>query len=186
MNKPLSYLLGLVLLVAASVGVYFGAHQTASPSTSFGAGTGPDLGSPYFVVGGQYEWKSFLAISTANPKTQATTTPCALQSPNATSTLGQAYVTFTVGTTSATIITIAKAATRYATTTVIGNSIAIAAGAQSTVSATTSTANNQANDRVFAPNQWLVIGVQGPISGGDAAGTGYKPVGRCGATWTQN
>lgn len=186
MNKPLSYLLALVLIVAAGFGVYFGAHQTASPSVAVGSANGPDLGSPYFIVGGLTEWKWKLTLNSVNPKTQATTTPCAIQSPNATSTLGQAFVTFTTGTTSATVITIAKAATRYATTTVIGNSIAIAAGAQSTVSATTTTANGNANDRVFAPNQWLVVGVAGAITSGDAAGTGYKPVGRCGATWTEN
>lgn len=186
MKKPLSYLVVLVLVLATATGLYFGAHQTSNPDVAVGAATSPDLGSPYFIVGGQYEWKSFLPINTNNPKTQATTTLCALQSPNATSTLGQAYVTFTNATTSPYVVTIAKSATRYATTTVIGNSIAVAGGAQVTVSATTTTSNNQNNDKVFAPNQWLVVGIAGAISSGDALGTGFKPVGRCGATWTQN
>lgn len=122
--------------------------------------------------------RSTLAVST--------TTPCAIQSPAATSTLQIGSVKFTVGTSTAMTVTMAKAATAFATTTLLGQAVAIAAGAQGTLVASTTASNLVNNDFVFAPSQWFVVGVAGAITAGDAAGTGFVPAGSCTAEFATN
>lgn len=103
---------------------------------------------------------------------QATTTVCAIQSPNATTTLTEASTLFAVSSTTASTVTFAKAATAYATTTLLGQAYAVAANAQATIVASSTTANATAQDYVFAPLQWVVVGMAG--------GTGtFSPTGVC-------
>ena len=110
---------------------------------------------------------------------QATTTVCALRSPSATSTLMHASITLDTSSTTATTVTLAKATTAYATTTLV-TSAAVNANAQATIIAT-STANTVSalgtiNTRVFAPNNYLVVGMQGGVGS-------FSPVGSCNAEW---
>lgn len=102
--------------------------------------------------------------------TTSTTTPCALQSPSATTTLMSASVSFTTSSTSASIITIAKAASAFATTSQIGTDYAVGADAQATIVASTTPTGSTI---VFAPSQWLVMGMQGGSAGN------FSPVGAC-------
>lgn len=119
------------------------------------------------------------------PLTQATTTPCAIKSPAATSTLVAGNVRFRVSTTSAYTIHLAKAATPNATTTSLGT-IGAAAGAQGTYLASTTFngATTIADPAfVFAPNTWFVVGLFGGISQGDSTGAGFVPSGSCNAAF---
>ena len=77
---------------------------------------------------------------------------------------------FTNGSTTATTITIAKSNTAFATTTSLG-SIGIPANGQGTIIASTTF-------DAFAPNTYVVIGMQGGIGN-------FSPTGICGATWTK-
>lgn len=104
-----------------------------------------------------------------------TTTVCAIKSPAATSTLVFADVDFSVSSTTASIIHLAKATTAFATTTSLG-SVALAANAQGTVVASTSPAAGAAT--VFAPNTYFVVGMAGGV------GT-FSPVGNCTAQFVR-
>lgn len=104
-----------------------------------------------------------------------TTTPCALPSPSATSTQVAAAMDVTTGTSTAGTVTIAKASTPYATTTVIGQGT-IASGAQGTVLASTSPTGGM-KDLIFSPSDYTVFGVAG------ATAAGHTYVGTCSATF---
>ncbi len=107
--------------------------------------------------------------------TAATTTPCALFSPAATSTLLSAQLTLTVASgTVATTVTLAKGTTAFATTTPLAPDTAVAAGAQTTVIASSTLISST---RIFAPNTPVVFGIAGG-SGGVSS-----PVGICDATF---
>lgn len=126
---------------------------------------------PDLTVNGVTEYKYSVGL------TQATTTICAIQSPAATSTLRFAAVRFSVSSTTASTVTMAKSATAFATTTAIGGG-ALAASAQGTFSATTTPATLTSLDGVttFAPSQWIVVGMAG--------GTGtFSPSGVCQAVF---
>lgn len=114
-----------------------------------------------------------LRASADNTPTAATTTPWALQSPSATSTLIAAWCRVDVSSTTASTLTIARAATPYATTTLLGR-YGIAANAQATVVASSTPTAGEAT--TFSPNTYLVVGMAGGI------GT-FSPSGSCGALW---
>lgn len=104
----------------------------------------------------------------------ATTTVCNIKSPSATSTLRIGSARFLLATTSAVLVTLARATTPNATTTFLG-SAALAAGAQGMVmaSSTQLTDLDPAN-LTFPPNTYFNVGVQG------GTGTGaltYSPTG---------
>jgi len=106
----------------------------------------------------------------------ATTTPCALRSPNATSTLEYASANFVLASSSeATILTIAQAATAYATTTQIGGDVNIAAGAQTSIMASTSPITSTSG-LIFAPEQWLVFGLQGGMASSTITTSPYPDI----------
>lgn len=134
--------------------------------------------SQQVVDGNRFNVEGVQQYFTRRALAQATTTICAIRSPQATSTLDHASVRFTVSSTTASIITIAKATTAFATTTIIGNQVSIAANAQATIIATTTSAQVTSQTAVFAPNDWLVIGMQGGI------GT-MSPTGICQAKFTE-
>jgi hypothetical protein len=134
---------------------------------SLGALTSPDIPSPYISVGAVQEW-----YAKQPSLTQATTTVCALESPSGTSTLQSFTIKLDVSSTTASRVTLAKAATPYATTTILAEA-AVSANAKSTLTATSTTMT----ELVFGPNQYAVVGMAGGI------GT-FSPTGVCSAHWT--
>ncbi len=106
----------------------------------------------------------------------ATTTPCAIQSPAATTSVafatGAVGANFTVSSTTASVLTVATSTTAFATTSAVAIQ-SIAANAQITVVSTTTPANGGI---VLPPRSWLVFG----LSGG--AGT-FSPTGSCTASF---
>lgn len=153
MNKKVLTAIGIIVLaVVSALGVSF--LRPASTNTvvqSLGSVSGPDLSSPYFTVNGLQRWFYRKALSVA------TTTPCAFQAPNATSSM---YTTFQVTTSTSTTVTLnlATSTTAFATTTPI-NTFSIASGATASFNqpATTTAAS------IMAPNTWIVWGATGFI-----------------------
>ena len=139
-----------------------------------GAISSPDLPWSYFSVGGN----RIFALSNSS-LTQASTTICAIQSPAATSTLmtDMTGIQITTSSTTASKITIAKATTAFATTTLIGDQFNIGADATANIQASTTALQYVAAAHVFAPNTWLVFGMQG------GNGT-HSPAGTCRAAWS--
>ncbi len=160
----------LAVIVAASF-VVFNPKGTVLPT--FGALSGPDIPSPYLQWGGVQHW----AGSTVN-LVAGTSTPAAIQSPAATSTLQSVVCRFQPASTSAKVITIAKATTAFATTTKLGD-CTLAAGAFGTCVGSSTSAVNLDGIGVFGPNQYIVIGMQG----GQGNGALEAPVGACEAEW---
>lgn len=152
-------------------------------SIKLGAVSSPDLSSPYFSFGGARQW----AYSNENNLVQATTTVCAIQpSEYATTTLQGDLSFFRLNgiatTTGAVIITMAKGATPYATTSLIAQ-VTLQAGKSGQVVATT-TATNVAN-LTFSPSQYLVFGIQGSVGVPAGAGT-FSVQGKCQGVFAEN
>ena len=161
---------GLLALLAIVLGVaYRPGTDTNSNTPSLGAVSGPTISGNYFSVGGVGMYSDGKRFTTA------TTTVCAIRSPNATSTLLDGSASFSVSSTTGTTITLAKATTPYATTTSLGAAV-IAANAQGTVIATTTPLDALDEDKTFAPLTYFVVGMAG--------GTGtFSPTGFCHARW---
>lgn len=139
-------------------------------AVKIGSVASPDIPSPYLTWGGLTTYRANVAF------TAATTTVCALQSPVATSTLVSFSASFSVSSSTATVVTLAKAATPYATTTRLAFG-SISANAQGTLFANaTSTDSSVDPITVFGPSQYAVVGMSG------GAGT-FSPSGRCTAQW---
>lgn len=179
--KSRNLVIGFFILVAALVVgfVTITHHDTANPK-QISAVSGPDT---------YYACTSNNGVQECNTKrffTVSTTTVCAIQAPTSgTSTLRYSLSNFVVSSTTASVITFAKATTAFASTTVIAtSSIAANAMASMIVSTTTSvgdTTNGRSvlNDRVFAPGNWLVETMSG--------GTGtFSPTGNCQASFQLN
>ncbi len=170
-----------VLAVIAVIGI--GLYIVRAPATHVDPETGktvvgsvasPYISSPYMVYGDVYNWAGH-----TESLTQASTTPCAIQSPTATSTLVFGGIKLNVSSTTASRVTLAKSSTQYATTTLLGFAD-LAAGAQATVVASTSFSGIAGADGalVFSPGQWFVVGMSG--------GTGtFSPTGSCSVQWSQ-
>lgn len=160
------------IAVLAVIGALALAFMPKADVATVGALGSPAIMSPWYSVGGVTEWKTMAALNTA------TTTVCAIQAPAATSTLVGGGVNFTVSSTTATVVTLAKATTAFATTTLI-NSAAISANATAAILAASSTISAlEQTNRTFAPNTYLVFGMQG--------GTGtFSPTGHCSAVFQQ-
>lgn len=160
----------LVIGALAVLAVVFGVSYFKAPSTvqvPVGAISGPDISSPYLSINSVQRFYNRKGLNIA------TTTVCAIQSPSATSTLALGAIRFETSSTTASTVTLAKANTAYATTTVL-TEMGVAANAKATLiaSSTTGLANF-----VFSPSQWFVVGM---------AGTGaqtYSPVGICQASF---
>ena len=168
-NKNIAVgVMALFLVAFALVGIKF--LPTVSTPNVFAGVSSPDVPSPYFSFGGVRLWAGM-----TQTLAQATTTVCAIQSPSATSSLQSAGIRFDTSSTTASIVTIAKATTQYATTTSLGV-CNLLANTQATCIASTTPTTSQDPIQVFAPNTWLVVGMAG--------GTGtFSPAGNCHATW---
>lgn len=130
-----------------------------------GAVTGPDLYSPYFNVNGSYMFVDRKAMRSA------TTTVCSMLSPNSTTTLVSATVDIKSGTTTAMLLEMGRASTRFATTTLMAR-LAMASSAVPTIVATTTSLT----DLIIAPNSLVNVNIAGAY-GGDY--TNFAPIGVC-------
>ncbi len=178
MNKTLLAVVGVVVVLV--LGVTFPRGITIVERITAGAVSSPNIPSPYLQWGGVNFWAQNQTMN------QATTTVCSLQSPAATSTLVSGTVGFTVSSTSATTITVARQTQGFSTTTrdfnnslIRTQSVAANAKADFQTSTTSLTALSTAqSDVVFAPNSYLVVTMTGGI------GT-FSPEGNCTALWQQ-
>ena len=134
-------------------------------------GTSPEISSPYFIVNGVTEWYG------SENMAPATTTLCALISPNATSTLQYTSFQITTGTSTAATIDIGTSTTPYATTTNLVAATSIASGAQGLAfwMPTQGTSQNS----IMSPNTYVVVKTAG------AGLAGYTYGGKCQAEFTQ-
>ena len=152
MNKKLLAGGVVIALLAGWVGAGLQPDPVA-PAPQLGALSGPDIQSPYLSVGGvRKEYRS----STLS----ASTTPCALQAPAATSTLVNFGVRLSTASSTATVWTLAKATTAFATTTAF-DQFSVGSGALGAfyVGHASSTAPDE--NGVIAPSNYVVVGVQG-------------------------
>ena len=134
-----------------------------------GAISSPDIPSPYLSFGNVRRFAAHKAYATT-----ATSTPCALQSPAATSTLVMATGSIKNASTTTMVLQFFKGTNYNATTSQLATDLSVTGGAQAdwfVVAATSSLTQN-----TFAPNQWFVVGAKG-------GGGGFTPTGQCSATW---
>src|SRR3990167_443142 len=120
-----------------------------------GASAGPDRFSPCESRDGIQQCFTRFALTTA------TTTACAIKSPTATSTLVRATLKVTTATSTATTWTVAKAATAFATTTVLRGDLSLGSGVLGTMSFVATSSVGVADVAFFEPNQYLVWGIAG-------------------------
>lgn len=160
---------------------FIDSNSLVTPEPKLGSVSSPDLASPYFSYGGTRHWGASLG-KMGGDLAQATNTVCALLSPVSTSTLrfGAIRLGTTPTTTGATIITLAKSATAFATTTVLG-SFTVQGGATAGIVASTT----QTEKDVFAPNTYFVVGIQGGTSPGVVQMPVYSASGSCEANWSE-
>lgn len=170
MNKNKIIVGVLIVGLVIALGILAIGKDTVIERTERVIGNSPDVMSPYLRWGNVEHFAANVALATA------TTTPCAIQSPSATSTLVRSWLQISTASSTATTWTAAKAATAYATTTSLGTGIILASGAQGTMTAST-TFNGLVDDtQIIAPNNFIVWGVAGI---GNL--TTDKLLGRCGA-----
>ncbi len=165
----------LIAILVIAIGAYTFPKGNTIVERVVGAVTGPDS---YFDYVANNDLQKF---GQTKPLTTATTTVCAIKSPTATSTLTFGGIKFVVSTTSASVVTLAKASSAFATTTLIGQQ-SIGANAQGTIVVASSTPSANATFldglMTFAPNTYFVVGMQGN------PGT-YSPVGSCSAEFVR-
>lgn len=144
-----------------------------SAAPTLGSVTGPDLYSPYFNVNGVSTFYESKGLS------QATTTVCSIRSPrNATSTLLSGGVRFRVASSSnAVVVDLARSVDGFASTTKIGTTYTVGAGAQATIIAS-STGSVAGDATIFPPGTYFVA----KMDNGFAA-TNNAPTGVCHATF---
>lgn len=149
----------LTALVVAMVWGTFKAPVTKVIEKQFGALAGPDIPSPYLNWGGLRTWNARQELKTS------TTTVCSIQAPASTSTLDHFAVRFTVGSTTAKTIYMAKGASMQASTTLLLAAGTLAANAQGTFVASTSpsTSDDVDGTNVIPPNWWVNVSMAGGI-----------------------
>lgn len=164
--------IGVLIAIVIAIGAYL------SPQTRavFGAvQSGVDVSTTNYTTISSANGISNGGIFTTAARTaalnQATTTVCAIQGPNAT-TSTSASLLLSVSSTTASTVTIAVGATAFATTTFL-TSQAVSANAQATVLAMATSSTNW----VVPPLNWVVFGMSGGV------GT-FSPTGVCQATFT--
>jgi hypothetical protein len=170
MENMKNYIVSSIVTVLSVAVAFMLFQQTPVTTTVLGGSSSPS------IVGGCTEIEGVRTCYRKSSLAIATTTVCALKSPiDATSTLRRALVRFSVGSTTASTVYVSKAATAFATTTSLGY-YALAANAQGTFQATTTSATILDQNGIFAPGTYLVVGMAG--------GTGtFSPTGACEAIW---
>lgn len=168
--------IAVIALIVASASGGVSAEQVkqlvSEASSQLGGSDSPIKPYRYMEIGGVRKF-----YHSAKPA-QATYTLCSFQSPAATSTLQSAGIVLTTATSSAYTIYIAKAASATATTTLLDSAVSFAAGAQSTVIAST-TPGNAASNAIIAPSQYINFA----INPGNTGTAGLVPVGDCHAVF---
>ncbi len=119
-----------------------------------GSVTGPDAYYDYFNTNGTYTYYRTV------PLIAATTTPCVIKSPNATTTLDRFVFNVTTATSSAATLTLATSTVPNATTSLIA-SLSLSAGAQGTPNWAPGV-----NNGLVAPNTYVSMGASGVSQGG--------------------
>lgn len=171
-NKKLTIGL-LITLVIAIGGLFFPKIQKGFGAISNGVDVGTTNYTSISVQNGESNGGLFTTASRIT-MAQATSTVCAIQSPNATSTLTEGSALFTVSSSSASTVFLAKAASAFATTTSLGQAN-LAANQQGTLIASTTPSSVTVDGaQVFAPLQWFVVA----MSGG-TGGQSFTPTGIC-------
>lgn len=170
-----------VTLVLAIAALFVGGFALWKPilTTPLGSVAGPDINGPYFAVNNLVFWPIRLTLK------QATTTPCALKSPSATSTLIAGGINFAVSSSTAITVVAAESATAFSTTTLINSQSVAGPSGDLNAASTTISALVVSND-IFPPNSFLVFSETGGITAGDATGAGFVPKGSCFAEWAQS
>ncbi len=128
---------------------------------TLGAFAGPDVYVPYLNINGIE--RTYEATRTRS----ATTTVCAIRSPRyATSTLSFASVHFdNVATSTNTVISVSKAKSPYATTTLLFNEWTNTASAGSSRATNATSTLTSVDHLVFIPGDYIVVGVKGVSAG---------------------
>lgn len=148
MKSKITLGVALVAVVIATLGLIFPKVQVP-----LGSVVGPELLSPFFSVNEvRHEYRRAALV-------KATTTPCAVKAPNATSTLLSASVQIRTSTTTATTWHLAEATTAFATTTNIAI-FSLGSGDQGTLANVASTTAADGLS-VISPNNYVVWGVAG-------------------------
>ena len=162
MNKQL-IIGGLVAVLLAG---WLGAAlqpDPVTPAPQLGALTGPDIPYTYLNIGGvRHEYRSMAF-------TGATSTPCSVVSPAATSTLVRSVLQINTGSTTATTWHFASSTGPNATTSLLTNPISLGSGAQGTLAymgtSTQPGITNGVNGySVLPPSSYVTWGFQGVIS----------------------
>ena len=149
-----------------------GPQEQQEPNEELGAVSGNEFQHNSILINGLEIWGQ------GKPLNSATTTVCAIQSPNATSTLIHGGLADNTGSTTAFRVTLAKSTDQYSTSTLLGDVVSISANTKFAQVATTTDAQINAAANTFAPNEWFVVSYQ--PSGG--VGT-FSPSGSCSAQW---
>ncbi len=134
-----------------------------------GARPGPDTDSQCTTQNG------LQTCQTRRPLTLATTTPCAIKSPSATSTLVESGVIITTASSTATTWVMAKATTPFATTTYL-DLFSLSSGVQGALQSSATTTGIDIK-QTFAPNTWFVVSKSGDTP------AGVLLAGQCSATF---
>ena len=179
MNKK--YIVGVIVIVAGILSLNsllpdkITIEPAPTPKPSYGALAGPDLPSNYFSFGGVRDWAGFESLL------QGSSTICAIQSPAATSTLNHGSLRFAFASSSAISVDLARGTTQYGTSTLIGTTYAVAAGAQATIVAS-STGSVAGDATIFPPSTWFIARIN---QWSASSGVLNAPTGTCQARWTQ-
>jgi hypothetical protein len=171
-----SIVLVAIVIIAIAIGGYFFPSVTNVVTEKIverlGGVSGPDTYFPYTANNNLQKYGETKGLTTA------TTTVCAIKSPSATSTLVFGGINFQTSSTTATTVTLAKAATGFATTTAL-NTLSLGANAQGAQIATSSTAAvGVVSNNIFGPNEYFVVGMAGGIGN-------FSPVGTCSAEFVR-
>lgn len=182
-NKNIPLVAGIVgLVVLGSIG-FFSAKPSivVTPSEvkvvqNDAVGASPTLNTPYLGYGGVNNWAYKVALN----GDAASTTVCVIQAPQvASSSLVHFGYRALSGTSTAMELKVYKSASKWLTTSQIGDDAPQAASSY-LVSVATSTGLNSAN-ALFSPNDWLVV-----TSVVQAGGAGTSsPTGVCQAQFVQ-
>jgi len=153
------------------LGKFLDLPEPTSPfDPSLGAVSGPDMPFRYIGVNGLQTYYTKKALGTA------TSTPCSIQAPAATSTLLRTALRIGVATSTGTVWDAAKSTTAFASTTPLTKNdtlITLASGIQGTMTVSASSTDiNLDNEFVFAPNEWIVWKVGGTVIAGSTFLTG--------------
>lgn len=167
MDRITTIVIAVIFSLVGSGMLVLGLSDNNEPQQNLGALTGPDILSGYLHWGagsGKYFYPSGMSL------TAATTTPCDITSPVATSSLTRLTFQTTAATGTALTWRVATSTRANATTTTLAYGNFDGVTAVSYIASTSATS-------IFAANTHIVVGIEG---------TGYGPTlsGSCTAEWT--